>query len=99
MDDAVNGAAFSHSPAFRWRRFFNWLPLGFIYSFYYMTRYNLSRANTAISDACGLTNTEFGIVITAGFWIYVVSFIINGPLTDKVGGRRAILTSPNNPRH
>jgi len=91
MDDAVSGALFSHSPAFRRRRFFNWFPLGLIYSFYYMTRYNLSKANTAISDAYGLTNAEFGIVITAGFWTYAVSFLINGPLTDKVGGKRAIL--------
>jgi len=80
-----------HSKEFRRRRFLNWLPLGLMYSFYYMGRYNLARANAQISDTYGLSNADMGIIITAGFWVYAISFLINGPLTDRMGGRKGIL--------
>ncbi len=80
-----------HSKEFRRRRFFNWMPLGLMYSFYYMGRYNLAKANAQISDTFGLDNADIGIIITAGFWTYALSFLINGPLTDKFGGKKAII--------
>lgn len=80
-----------HSMAFRWRRFLNWFPLGLTYSLFYMGRYNLAVASPDIMDKYSLTNTEWGTIITAGFWTYAFSFIINGPLTDRYGGKKAII--------
>lgn len=80
-----------HSHAFRIRRLLNWLPLGLTYSLFYMGRYNISVASPKIMELYNLTNTEWGIIITAGFWTYAFSFIINGPLTDRFGGKKAII--------
>lgn len=81
-----------HSPAFRRRRFANWFPLGILYAFYYMARYNITVSKTAICDQFDLSNEQWGVVITAGFWTYAFSFLLNGPLTDRLGGRWAIIT-------
>jgi OPA family glycerol-3-phosphate transporter-like MFS transporter len=78
-----------HSAAYKRRRFFNWFPLGMTYAFLYMGRYNLSAAKTAI----GLTNEEFGLIGSIGTVTYGVSFLLNGPLTDRWGGRATILIS------
>lgn len=78
-----------HSRAYRRRRFLNWFPLGMTYAFLYMGRYNLSSAKTAI----GLTNEEFGLIGLMGTVTYAVSFLLNGPLTDRWGGRVTILIS------
>ena len=79
-----------HSQAFKRRRFLNWFPLGMTYAFLYFGRYNLNEATSSIP---GLTNADFGIIFGAGTVTYGVSFIINGPLTDKLGGRFTILLS------
>jgi OPA family glycerol-3-phosphate transporter-like MFS transporter len=78
-----------HSDAFRRRRFLNWFPLGLTYAFLYMGRYNLSAAKSAL----GFTNEEFGLVGSIGTVTYGISFLLNGPLTDRWGGRRTILIS------
>jgi len=80
-----------HSAAFIKRRTFNWLPLGLTYAFLYMGRYNLTVAKNALGTA--ISNADFGTIFGIGTWVYGVSFIINGPLTDKWGGRRTILIS------
>jgi OPA family glycerol-3-phosphate transporter-like MFS transporter len=38
-----------------------------------------------------LDKAQMGIIATAGFWTYALSVIFNGPLADRLGGRRAIL--------
>ncbi len=80
-----------HSPQFRKRRAINWLTLGFTYSAMYMGRYNLSFANKALSQAYGWDKTQIGALITAALSIYGFSAIFNGPITDKIGGRKAML--------
>lgn len=80
-----------HSQAFIKRRTFNWLPLGLTYAFLYMGRYNLTVAKNALGTI--ISNQDFGIIFGIGTWIYGISFIINGPLTDKLGGRKTILLS------
>jgi MFS transporter, OPA family, glycerol-3-phosphate transporter len=77
-----------HSPAFKTRRFWNWFPLGLTYAFLYFGRYNINEATSAIKV---LDNAAFGTIFAVGAWVYGVSFIINGPLTDKLGGRFTIL--------
>lgn len=56
-----------------------------------MGRYNLSFANKALSQSFGWDKTQIGTIITAGLSIYGFSAILNGPLADKIGGRRAML--------
>jgi OPA family glycerol-3-phosphate transporter-like MFS transporter len=76
-----------HTPAFLRRRMMNWLPLGLTYAFLYMGRYNL----TVLKNVQGITQRDFGNIDFWGSLVYGVSFLINGPLADRVGGRRTIL--------
>ncbi|MCM0607201.1 MAG: MFS transporter [Xanthomonadaceae bacterium] len=80
-----------HTKGFRTRRAMNWLVLGFTYSAMYMGRYNLSFANKALSDAYGWDKTQIGAIITAALSLYGFSAIFNGPIADKIGGRKAML--------
>ena len=80
-----------HTPDFRQRRVFNWLPLGLTYAFLYMGRYNLSVSKNAFADHGLMTNADFGVIFGVGTVAYGVAFVINGPLTDKYGGKAAIL--------
>jgi MFS transporter, OPA family, glycerol-3-phosphate transporter len=80
-----------HSTWYKTRRAINWLPLGFTYAFLYMARYNLTVAQTALGSH--MSKESFGTIFGIGAWVYALSFLINGPLTDKFGGKRAILVS------
>src|SRR5512136_2919473 len=80
-----------HSIQFRRRRALNWLTLGFTYAAMYMGRYNLSFANKALSDTYGWDKTQIGTIITAALTIYGISALFNGPLADRIGGRKAML--------
>lgn len=78
-----------HTPAFRRRRMLNWVPLGLTYAFLYMGRYNL----TVLKNVGGITQHDFGNIDAWGSLVYGVSFLLNGPLADRIGGRRTILIS------
>jgi len=80
-----------HSKAYRKRRVMNWLPLGLTYAFLYMGRYNLTVSKNEFSDLNLMTNADFGVIFGIGTLVYGVSFLINGPLTDRFGGKKAIL--------
>jgi OPA family glycerol-3-phosphate transporter-like MFS transporter len=77
------------SPAFVRRRRVNWLALGLTYAFLYMGRYNLNAATSALGGV--LTNRDFGDIFAVGTLVYGCSFVVNGPLTDRLGGRTTIL--------
>ena len=87
----VQDSVLNHSPEFRSRRLQNWLVLGLTYAAMYMARYNFGFANKALSDTYGFTKTQIGTVITASTLIYGLSAIFNGPIADRIGGRRAML--------
>ncbi|HEX9971033.1 MAG TPA: MFS transporter [bacterium] len=78
-----------HSREFRLRRFLNWFPMGLTYAFLYMARYNLTVSKTALGEM--MSKADFGIIFAAGTFTYAFAFLINGPLTDKIGGKKAIL--------
>ncbi len=80
-----------HSAAFRRRRFLNWFPLGLTYAFLYFARYNINEATSALGKLTD--NAAFGTIFAVGTITYGISFIPNGPLTDKLGGRITILIS------
>jgi OPA family glycerol-3-phosphate transporter-like MFS transporter len=76
-----------HTAQFRRRRLMNWLPLGLTYAFLYMGRYNM----TVLKDVGGISQHDFGTIEFVGSLTYGISFLINGPLTDRWGGRVTIL--------
>ncbi|HJK89263.1 MAG TPA: MFS transporter [Polyangiaceae bacterium LLY-WYZ-15_(1-7)] len=86
-----------HSDAFRRRRVLNWLPLGLTYAFLYMGRYNVKVSKLKLgdlTDAEGLplmSNADFATIFGYGTLVYGMSFVLNGPMTDRIGGKRAIL--------
>lgn len=78
-----------HSEAFKRRRIWNWLPLGLTYAFLYMGRYNLTVSKNAFGEL--MTNADFGTIFGIGTIVYGIGGVVNGPLTDKISGRKAIL--------
>lgn len=77
-----------HSPAFLRRRFMNWFPVGLTYAFLYMGRYNLRVCTNIVFDKAQFSNIYFWGTLTYGF-----AFVINGPLTDRFGGKKTIIVS------
>jgi OPA family glycerol-3-phosphate transporter-like MFS transporter len=78
-----------HSSWFMLRRFINWFPLGMTYAFLYMGRYNLNVSKNALGSL--MTKEDFGTIFAVGTTVYAFSFLINGPLVDKIGGKRGML--------
>jgi len=71
------------------RRFTNWFPLGMTYAFLYMARYNLVVSKNALGNM--MTKEDFGLIFAAGTTTYALSFFLNGPLVDKIGGKKGII--------
>lgn len=80
-----------HTPAFRLRRFLNWFPLGLTYAAMYMGRYNFNIVKNDIGAWYHLDKAQMGFIASAGFWTYGLAVAFNGPIADRIGGRRAIL--------
>jgi MFS transporter, OPA family, glycerol-3-phosphate transporter len=78
-----------HSRWFITRRFINWFPLGMTYAFMYMARYNLNVAKNSLGAM--MTNQDIGNIFGVGALVYAVSFLVNGPLVDKMGGKKGII--------
>jgi OPA family glycerol-3-phosphate transporter-like MFS transporter len=83
--------ALVHPPGFRRRRGQNWAFLGLLYTSFYMCRYNLPLANEAISKEFGFSKADMGAIITTALLAYACGQLINGLLTDRLGGKRAML--------
>lgn len=80
-----------HTKEFVARRTQNWFVLGLTYAAMYMARYNFPLANKALSDTYGWDRAQVGLIITTATLIYGLSALFNGPLADRIGGRRAML--------
>ena len=80
-----------HPPGFRARRGLNWAFIGLLYTSFYMCRYNLSLANSAISGEFGFSKAQMGNIITTALLAYACGLIVNGFLADRLGGKRAML--------
>lgn len=78
-----------HSRNFLFRRGLNWVPLMFAYAFLYMGRYNLTVAKSALGSL--MSKEDFGNIFAVGAVTYGFSFLLSGPVTDRIGGRRAML--------
>jgi OPA family glycerol-3-phosphate transporter-like MFS transporter len=80
-----------HPPGFRPRRGLNWAFIGLLYTSFYMCRYNLPLANSAISSEFGFSKAQMGKIITTALLAYACGQIVNGLLADRFGGKRAML--------
>ena len=80
-----------HSKEFKHRRILNWFPLGLTYATFYMGRYNFNVVKGEMGHMFHLDKAQMGLIATAGFWTYALSVIFNGPLADRIGGRKAII--------
>jgi len=85
--------AWDHDAAYRARRGLNWVPLGITYALLYTARYNFTVANVSIACERHWGITEISRFVTVGLAVYAFSTFFNGPLADRVGGRKAILTA------
>jgi MFS family permease len=75
------------------RRFLNWFPMGLTYALLYMGRYNLTVAKTSLGKTQLMTKEDFGLIFGAGTIVYAIAFLVNGPLVDRLGGRKGMLIS------
>src|SRR4051812_40076088 len=80
-----------HPPGFRARRGLNWGLIGLLYTSFYMCRYNFPIANKAIANQYGFDKSQMVGMITTNLLAYACGQIINGLLTDRIGGKRAML--------
>ena len=78
-------------PGFRARRGLNWGVVGLMYTSYYLCRYNLPLANKAIADEFHFSKSDMSSIISAQLLAYAIGQIVNGLLTDRLGGKRAML--------
>ncbi len=78
-------------PRYRARRFQNWMLVGLMYSFFYMTRYNFSAIAPTLQDVFGWTKSDLGLFETLLPLVYGLSVVFNAPIADKYGGRKSFL--------
>jgi OPA family glycerol-3-phosphate transporter-like MFS transporter len=76
---------------FRARRGLNWASVGLMYTSFYLCRYNFSYANKAIADEFHFTKSDISTILMLNFIAYGCGQIVNGLLTDRIGGKRAML--------
>jgi MFS transporter, OPA family, glycerol-3-phosphate transporter len=88
---STNATDAPYPAGFRARRGLNWGFLGLLYTSFYMCRYNLSVANKAISDEYHFDHTQMGYIITTALFVYACGQIINGLITDHIGGKKAMM--------
>src|SRR5262245_17451185 len=85
------GESQSLPAGFRPRRGLNWATVGFLYTSYYFCRYNFAYANKSISDEFNFTKSDMSTILATQFIAYGCGQMINGLLTDRIGGKRAML--------
>jgi sugar phosphate permease len=95
MNDAAVSAVPESKPpyprGFRPRRGLNWGYLGLLYTSFYLCRFNLSVANKAISDQYHFSYSQMSRIIFTSTLVYAFGQIINGLITDRIGGKKAML--------
>lgn len=88
---ATTAVASPMSPEFQRRRVVNWLAVGLLYAFFYTTRYNWTVVSPKIANVLGWQNAQLGVFETMMPIVYAFSVIFNGPIADRVGGKKAFL--------
>ena len=89
-DEDIDALDPRREPAFRLRRLQNWFFLGLMYGFFYMSRYNFSAVQAAVAGQFGWSHSDYASILSAGLLTYSFAVFLNGPLADRIGGKRAI---------
>jgi MFS transporter, OPA family, glycerol-3-phosphate transporter len=92
----ITQAPQSHSrihypPGFRPRRGLNWVSLGLMYASYYVCRYNFRFATPGMVDEFGFSHFQISGILGAWSVAYGTGQLINGLITDRIGGKAAML--------
>lgn len=62
-----------------------------MYFITYLDRVNIATAGATISKDLGLSNTQFGLILSAFAYPYAIFQVIGGSVGDKFGARRTLL--------
>lgn len=89
---AAAGSGRDRYPAgFRARRGLNWFVLGLMYASYYMCRYNFRFATPGMIKEFGFDEVQITGMLSAWSIAYGTGQLVNGLLTDRIGGKAAML--------
>lgn len=80
-----------YPPGFRRRRALNWIILGGTYASYYMCRYNFRFATPGMKEEFGFSTSQIADMLSAWSIAYGTGQLVNGLLTDRIGGKAAML--------
>lgn len=80
-----------YPPGFRARRGLNWFILGLMYASYYMCRYNFRFATPGMIAEFGFSKTQIADMLSAWSIAYGTGQLVNGLLTDRIGGKTAMI--------
>src|SRR3984893_16698124 len=80
-----------HPPGFRPRRGLNWFVIGLLYASFYMCRYNFRFAAPGMGAEVGFSAFQLTGMLSAGSIAYGTGQLVNGLLTDRIGGKIAML--------
>ena len=78
-------------PGFRPRRGLNWFIIGLLYASFYMCRYNFRFATPGMVRDFGFSTFQITGMLSAWSLAYGTGQLINGLLTDRIGGKTAML--------
>jgi OPA family glycerol-3-phosphate transporter-like MFS transporter len=84
-------AAHKYPPGFKARRGLNWFILGLMYASYYMCRYNFRFATPGMVKEFGFDEVQITGMLSAWSIAYGTGQLVNGLLTDRIGGKAAML--------
>ena len=80
-----------HPPGFRPRRALNWVSIGLLYASYYMCRYNFRFATPGMIAEFHFSTSQITDMLAIWSLAYGTGQLINGLLTDRIGGRLSLL--------
>ncbi|MEY2438982.1 MAG: transporter, family, glycerol-3-phosphate transporter [Verrucomicrobiota bacterium] len=83
--------AVHYPPGFRARRGSNWFIIGLLYASFYMCRYNFRWATPGMVQEFGFNKFQITGMLSAWSLAYGTGQLINGLLTDRIGGKAAML--------
>ncbi len=83
--------AHKYPPGFRARRGLNWGIIGLLYASYYMCRYNFRFATPGMVAEFGFSTFQITGMLSAWSIAYGTGQLVNGLLTDRIGGKTAML--------
>jgi MFS transporter, OPA family, glycerol-3-phosphate transporter len=82
--------AIKYPSGFRARRGLNWGIIGLLYASFYMCRYNFRWATPGMVAEFGFTKFQITGMLSAWSLAYGTGQLINGLLTDRIGGKTAM---------